>query len=264
MTETYNRRWYSSKTPRISRVREIYNEDKARYEMQVDLARNGEWFPVYAEPGMPIHDHFVAPNLLAVGLGIIFGNRPWSWAAGGGGTVAAANIPMGGIILGAPGANDDSFMSLGGAAVFPFTLEMEPHIWFNGQLGALNATFVGDLGFYSAAYADEIELTYRDEAINLLLKNSLGGTTVIPVPGETPDTEFHDWMLRFGDDGVNGPGSRCDVIVDGVLRLTVDAADYPDYPALTTQMDIHVRARDVAGAGGFTETIRHFNLLMDR
>lgn len=276
--------WLSATTPNNARVRQMYHRAKERIETQFDVARNGEWIPVVAEPGTNMRDNFMnaRTDIVATILGVI-SQHPWDVAFSaaedadlqvipapilGGGIRTVNNVTGEGLNLGQAG---------GATGSAPFSLAMEPHMLFHGALRNLNGGDFGELGFAdgplrTAGTPDTlpdngIYLRYDGSAnggtgaIYLVMRNG-GNEETLEIPG-TPVTELGWWALRFDDDGENGPGSRCEVLINGSLCCTADASTYTTgYPDLDTAMSWHVATRNTTDSD-FAMDIQYVSVAAD-
>lgn len=237
--------------------RMVRNAAKDRVETQIDLFGTGFWMPIDACPGVQVRDDFSG---VIISAGAVDSLGPWSIATAGVGAVAPVAAHGGGINFSAGGVGATASIMQG--SQYTRWLADEPHTCFGANLNNLVAGKQAQLGFEDApAGNNHIKLVYDGATGNVLWSVDDGAGPTTGVLG-VADTSYHIYMLRFGDDGTNGEGSKCEIAIDGVLTATLTLAATANYPATNTLLQAFSRASSTAG-GAFSFDLHHINILSD-
>ena len=250
----------SNRLPSAPGWRMIYNPDKSRVEVQTDKFGTGFWFPVGGWGLYHIHDDF--HGVLTSVAGKVVSSAGWDVTVAVGGTVAPVSDHGGGLLFTIDGNNAEAAIHFG--EIYPFKLLGEPHLEFEGHLDTLAAAKLAELGLEDATEDHHVLIYYDGTAgeIRWSVDNGTGAPTTGLITG-SPDMLDHVYQMRFGDDGTNGPGSKCEIAVDGVIVATLTKAATAKYPLTNTLMTIACHASS-AGAAAFSYTLHHVNVVADK
>jgi hypothetical protein len=244
----------------------VYNPQRRRQELIVDLAGNDEWFVAAAIPSVSFQDNLLnARNLTASGIPLVIADETWDVAVNGDAILQPSSDPGGGVELQAtgPGAGDAVIATEGGlvGASNPFVIFREPHAYFVARVFNPGDTadeqfgFVDDATFGGVSNALYVE---KDAAGQLTLnyRNMMsGGMQQIPV-SYVLDDQAHYYVFRF-----RNVGFAVDLLIDGVVVASIDGMTDPDYPDPTKGLAAFGRISAGAGSsGGFL--LQHVNITM--
>ena len=236
----------------------FYNADKDRVETQIDIGNTQFWLPIDACPGARVRDDFVH---VLVGGGNAESVGQWAITEAAGGSVTATDGHGGGLTFECDGNGDEAEIIEG--AVYSRYLSDEPHVCFGGELSALVASKYAELGFEDTTGDHHIKIVYDGSAGEIIYSVDNGtGTPNTGTLSGSPDTDYHIYMMRFGDDGTNGAGSQCEIAVDGVLLDTLTLLSTSKYPGTSTAMSAVCRGTSSA-ASAWEFYLRHINICSD-
>lgn len=244
------------------RARFVYNAAKKRTELQLDVFGTGFWIPVEAQPAYNFRDDFADPILITGPPARISSTGGWEITLVGGGDVELVdNAFGGGARLIADGNADSAEIALG--SVDSMLLGKEPHLCFGFELRNLDPDFYAEIGFENSTATRYLKGVYEGGQLKVSMSDGGGSQDVVMTA--VPDTSYHVMFVRFSDDGVNGPGSRAEIAMDGYVDTVVSKATNPRYPdpAVDLMRLFAFVRNDKVGGGVFRAHVHHVNYTMD-